>query len=210
MDLGDAGANIFHDDNRFVAENVALAQERAEYLVQVQVGSADPGRRDAHDRVRRIFDLRIGDRVDADVTLAVPGHCLHLRPPDAVGSDRAYPLRSTGTRRVCQIWPSCVGKHGMSALRRCDAPSTAAGTGALAELVSGRIRGLALRGVLTLAKRKQEPQHAETDNGQRTGQYGRPIAEYHIGQQEDGCATAISAKATATRCAPCCTSVARR
>src|SRR5947209_11286158 len=116
MDPGDAGANLLHDAHRFVAENVTLAQERAEYLVQVQVGSADTGRRDPHDRVGRVFDLRIGDRVDADVTLAVPCHCLHLRSPDA-------PVGSTGhTRCGARVLP---GMSDLAELRRKAAGCTA-------------------------------------------------------------------------------------
>ena len=63
-----------------MAEDVAGVHERAEHLVQVQVGSADVGRRDLDDRVGGFLDLRVGDGVDADVALAVPGDCLHGLP----------------------------------------------------------------------------------------------------------------------------------
>ena len=66
-DVGDLGADLLDDAHRLVAEDVALAHERAEDLVEVQVGAADAGRRDADDRVGRVFDARVGDVVDADV-----------------------------------------------------------------------------------------------------------------------------------------------
>ena len=80
-DVRDVGADLLDDPHRLVAEDVALAHERAEHLVQVQVGAADPGRRDPDDRVGRLLDRRVGDRVDPDVALAVPHHCLHELPP---------------------------------------------------------------------------------------------------------------------------------
>ena len=70
-----------HDAHRFVAEDVALRHERAEDLVEVEVGAAQPARRDLDDRVRRVLDRRIGDLVDADVAPAVPHGCLHRLPP---------------------------------------------------------------------------------------------------------------------------------
>ena len=84
-DVGDLGADLLDDAHRLVAEDVALAHERAEDLVEVQVGAADAGRRDADDRVGRRFDARVRDGVDADVALAVPGDSFHgllerLRP----------------------------------------------------------------------------------------------------------------------------------
>ncbi len=44
--------------HRLVAEDVALVEERAEHLVEVQVGAADRGAGDAHDRVGRCLDRR--------------------------------------------------------------------------------------------------------------------------------------------------------
>ena len=70
-ELGDLGADRLDDAHRLVAEDVALVEERAEHLVQVQVRAAEPGRGDPDDRVGRLLDRRVGDRVDADVALAV-------------------------------------------------------------------------------------------------------------------------------------------
>ena len=80
-ELGHLGADLLDDPHRLVAEDVALAHERAEQLVQVEVGAADPGRGDPDDRVGRLLDRRVRDGLDADVPLAVPGQCLHARPP---------------------------------------------------------------------------------------------------------------------------------
>ena len=80
LDVGDLGADLLDDAHRLVAEDVALVHERAEHLVEVQVGAADAARGDADDRVGRLLDRRVGDRVDANVALAVPGDCLHRAP----------------------------------------------------------------------------------------------------------------------------------
>ena len=47
------GPDLLDDAHRLVAEDVALVEERPEDLVEVQVGAADRGARDAHDRVVR-------------------------------------------------------------------------------------------------------------------------------------------------------------
>ena len=71
-------ADLLHDAHRLVTEDVALAHERTERFVQVQVGATDVGRRDPYDRVRRLLDDRVRNRVDADVLRTVPGHCPHV------------------------------------------------------------------------------------------------------------------------------------
>ena len=76
-DVRHLGADRLDDAHRLVAEDVALADERPEHLVEVQVGAAEPGRGDADDRVGRLLDRRVGDGVDAHVALAVPGEGLH-------------------------------------------------------------------------------------------------------------------------------------
>ena len=43
FELGDARPDLGDHAHRLVAEDVALAEERPEHLVQVQVGAADPG-----------------------------------------------------------------------------------------------------------------------------------------------------------------------
>ena len=60
--------------------------ERAEHLVEMQVGAADVGRRHLDDRVGRLLDLRIGDGVDAHVPFAVPGDCFHRNIPSGLVS----------------------------------------------------------------------------------------------------------------------------
>ena len=98
-DLGDRRPDLGDDAHRLVAEDVALAEERAEQLVEVQVRAADPGRGDLDDHVRRILDRRVGHGVDADVALAVVGQCSHrvpLIPPSRAVQNRAGPCRGAG------------------------------------------------------------------------------------------------------------------
>ena len=51
--------------------------ERPHHLVEMEVGPADSARRDPDDGVGRLLDLRVGNRVDANVALAVPSDCSH-------------------------------------------------------------------------------------------------------------------------------------
>jgi hypothetical protein len=76
LQLANVVADLLDDAHRLVAQDVALAHEWAEQLVQVQVRAADARRRDPHDHVRRLLDRRVRDAVDADISLAVPGQCL--------------------------------------------------------------------------------------------------------------------------------------
>jgi hypothetical protein len=64
LDVGDPGADLLDDPHRLVAEDVALVDEGAEHLVEVQVRAADARRGDAHDRVGRLLDPRIRNRVE--------------------------------------------------------------------------------------------------------------------------------------------------
>ena len=52
----DLGADLLDDAHRLVAEDVALVDERAEHLVEVQVRAAQAGRGDADDRVGGLLD----------------------------------------------------------------------------------------------------------------------------------------------------------
>lgn len=61
-----------------VPEDVAGVEEGGEHLVQVQVRTTQAGRGDdLHDRIGPILQDGSGERVDADVTLPVPGQDLH-------------------------------------------------------------------------------------------------------------------------------------
>ena len=73
----DFGADLDHLAHELVAEDVARLHRRDVAVVEVQVRAADRGRGDLDDRVARIDDLGIVDRVDADVVLAVPGERAH-------------------------------------------------------------------------------------------------------------------------------------
>src|ERR1044072_7844388 len=56
-------AALLDHAHRLMAQDVALAHEGAEYLVQVQVGAADTAGGDADDRVAGPFDARVGHGV---------------------------------------------------------------------------------------------------------------------------------------------------
>jgi hypothetical protein len=77
----DAGADLLDDAHGLVAEDVALADERAEEFVEVQVGAADRCGRHADDGVRRFDDVRVRYVLDGDVALPLPGECLHWMLP---------------------------------------------------------------------------------------------------------------------------------
>jgi hypothetical protein len=76
-EIRDLPADLPHDPHRLVAEDVALAHERAQDLVEVKVGAADVRRRDLDDRVGGILDRGVRDILVADVALALPSECLH-------------------------------------------------------------------------------------------------------------------------------------
>jgi hypothetical protein len=77
LEFGDRGPDLGHHPHGLVAEDVAGVEERAEDLVQVQVGATQPARGDLDDHVGGILDRGIGNGVDADVTSALPGECTH-------------------------------------------------------------------------------------------------------------------------------------
>ena len=78
LDVLDLAAHLLHHSHGLVAQDVALVDEGAEHLVEVQIGAADAGRGDANDRVRRLLDPRIGNGVDAHVALSMPGDSFHV------------------------------------------------------------------------------------------------------------------------------------
>ena len=60
----DALACLDHLAHELVAEDVALLHGRHVAVVQVEVGAADRGRADLHDRVAVVQDLGVGDLLD--------------------------------------------------------------------------------------------------------------------------------------------------
>ena len=71
------GADLDHLAHELVAQDIARLHRRDEAVVQVEVRAADCGGRHLDDAVPRIDDLGIGDVVDADVVLPVPGQRFH-------------------------------------------------------------------------------------------------------------------------------------
>src|SRR6185295_1100375 len=88
--IGDFRSDLLDDSDRLVTEDVTLGHERCQDLVQVQIGTAQPTRRDPHDRIGRLFDPRVRYCPDTDVTFAVPHHCSHWAP-STVGFPRLVP-----------------------------------------------------------------------------------------------------------------------
>jgi hypothetical protein len=65
----------------------------------VQVGTADRGRGDAHDRVGRLLDLRVWDLIDPDVAFAVESERFH-RSSSAAEPGSAISARSKNSVSV--------------------------------------------------------------------------------------------------------------
>ena len=74
------GADLLDHAHRLVTQDVARVEEHPEHAVQVQVGAADRGRRDAHDRVGGLLDPRVGHVLDAHLLASLPGQCSHGLP----------------------------------------------------------------------------------------------------------------------------------
>ena len=98
-DPDDGAADLLDDAHRLVPEDVAAMQERREHVVEVQVGPADRGRGDPHDRVGGLLDARIGDLVDGDLGRALPGECSH--PPGL--SERSRRVETLRFRPKCAV-----------------------------------------------------------------------------------------------------------
>src|SRR5690606_25384147 len=73
----DLATDLLDHPHRLVTQDVTGIEERAEYLVQVQVRTANARGRHPDHRIGRFHDLRIGDFVHPHVTLSLPGHGLH-------------------------------------------------------------------------------------------------------------------------------------
>jgi hypothetical protein len=77
LEVGHLAADLLDDAHRLMAEDVALVEERSHDLVEVEIRTADRGRRDPNDRVGRVLDHRVRHVIDAYVSLAVPRDRLH-------------------------------------------------------------------------------------------------------------------------------------
>jgi len=60
-----------------VAENVAALHRWLIAVEQVQIRAADGAGRNLDDGVPRILDLRIRNRIDANVAFSMPAECAH-------------------------------------------------------------------------------------------------------------------------------------
>jgi hypothetical protein len=71
-------ADLFDDAHSFVSEDRAGLHAGQGAANHVQVRTADGARRQAHDRVRRLLDLRLFHIVEPDVADPVKNDCFHL------------------------------------------------------------------------------------------------------------------------------------
>src|SRR5213593_2379547 len=94
LDGADVTADVGHDADRLVAHalpGLALGH----VVVGPEVAAADRGADDAHDRVGRLDDRRVGDVLDPDVAGAVHHGCVHQFSPSSI--DGAWPYCSSLT-----------------------------------------------------------------------------------------------------------------
>ena len=72
-----ARTDFLDDPHRLVAEHVAVIDEHAQQLVEVEIRTADRRRGDPHDGIGRFPDRRVRNRVDPNVFHTVPRQSLH-------------------------------------------------------------------------------------------------------------------------------------
>ena len=106
------GAHLLDDAHRFVAQDVALGHECTQYLVQMQVGTADVGGGDSNDRVGRLLDPRIRDRIHTDLAFSLPGDCSHCAAFSLIRSPIAFECPAVGhAKRATGRWVGgCTGR----------------------------------------------------------------------------------------------------
>ena len=66
--------------HELVTEDVACLHGGYEAVHQMQIGTADRGRRHAHDRVAGLM-IAVRDALDGDIVGPLPAHSFHRRPP---------------------------------------------------------------------------------------------------------------------------------
>ena len=80
LEIGDATADVLDNAHELVAENIAAAHRRDETVIEMQIGAANRGRGDPHDRIARGDEGRIGDVFDARL------RCVRVARPDGCPS----------------------------------------------------------------------------------------------------------------------------
>src|SRR5262249_22502909 len=103
-------ASLNHFAHEFMAENVAAFHPGDVAVVDVQIGAADGGERDAHDGIVRIQNARVGNRLHAHIIRAVPADRFHA--VTSSGFDQAGSRLSAFMElwRTAPLgWPSAVG-----------------------------------------------------------------------------------------------------
>jgi hypothetical protein len=111
FDFVDRAADLGDDAHVLVTEH-ATGLHVGATLVHVEIGAADVGSHDPHERVLRTLDLGIRYASDLDVTRSVVDDCLHrfsLAHPDMVTSRRA--LREHSSQSVARSRDRHEGRH---------------------------------------------------------------------------------------------------
>ena len=78
--LRDVGTDLEDFAHRLVAKHVSLFHRRDDAVENVEVGAANRARRNLDNRVARVLDTRIVNRVAADNPFAVPA--VSIRPAE--------------------------------------------------------------------------------------------------------------------------------
>ena len=184
LDVGDLGADLLDDAHRLVAQDVAGLQVRAEHLVEMQVGPADRGRRDADDRVGRAAGSsgrarsRRGRRAfPARSVLARCGLLSGSRVTQQRLEARRVPPAPRLTHRSRFGGPA-MGRAGWTeevddVAHRYDAVVVGAGPERPGRRQPARRRGLERRGARGAARAgRRRPQRCRPPRG---GVHGRPV-----------------------------------
>ena len=119
-----SGAHLDDFPHHLVSHDVARQHGGDEVVKEVQIRAADRAARDLDDRIAWILDRRVGNRVAANIFLAVPDESFHQNLPKWIWSsiefiqrtNRPTRLQTTGDRAV-QGHPetrSIVGTRGSS------------------------------------------------------------------------------------------------
>ena len=77
LEIGNLAAQLDYFAHVFVAEYVAAFHRRLIPVEQMKIGTANGAGRDLDDGIPRMLNFRVGDRVHADIALAVPTECAH-------------------------------------------------------------------------------------------------------------------------------------
>jgi hypothetical protein len=98
----DFGPQFDHFTHILMTEDIAALHRRLVTVKQMKVGTADRAGSDLDDRVARMLNFRVRNRVYPDVTFSVPAECAHDQSPeDRMHNDRSMRAIATGPAAIC-------------------------------------------------------------------------------------------------------------